>query len=428
MNNNSHKIESDKKDLIVKHTGMTGKRKFIDGIRNFFTYLSVAIAVFVLGAVFVYVFRSGWDSLSWDLISGDYHATNYMVNFEETQPGNFEAPEDLGEGEIFSKKFGFAVKDDTNAQKKKLILLTYVDPESPLKSSVNAIAGDTKGEPQEIGRSNVDKLTYKNAEGKNTSSGIKARQNAQEMMEAIENDATEIVSMNYQSKGGGIRGSLLATLMVIGLTLLISLPIGIFAAIYLHELAPDNKITSFMRSSIEMLNGVPSVVFGLMGMVVFFPITALFGATTPNILLAALTMVVVLLPVIIRQTEEALITVPDKLRMGSLALGATKTQTVFQVVLPNALPGILTAALLSVSRIIGESAALIFTMGTFVSDKPEITSRATTLAVQIWSVMSGEQPNFQLACAISIIVLMMTLILNITVKIITSRLKNRFKE
>ena len=424
--NNSNKAPDLKK--VNEHRGMTPGRKFSDGIKETLTYISVGIAALVLGLVFIYVFSRGLSSLSWDLITGDFASTNYMVNFEKKEAGNFTAPDNLKEDEYFSEKFGFAVKDETNAQHKKLISITYVDPESPLKSAVNAIAGETKGQPQEIGKSDVDRISYKNKEGKTLSAGIKARQTAQEMIESLDTQGQELNSMNYKSKGGGIRGSLLATIMIILVTLLITLPIGIAAAIYLHELAPANKLTSFMRSSIEMLNGVPSIVFGLMGMVVLFPITAFFGATTPNILLGALTLAVVLFPVVIRQTEEALITVPNKLRMGSLALGATKIQTIFKVVLPNAIPGIITAALLSVSRIIGESAALLFTMGTFVSDSPQLTGRATTLAVQIWSAMSGEQPNFELASAISIIVLLMTLILNISVKVITNRLENRWKE
>lgn len=414
-------------DSIRDQRGMTPSRKISDGIKEALTYISVAIATLVLGAVFVYVFRRGASFLSWDLLSGDYNKTNYMVSLEDNKPGEFTAPDNLKEDEHFSEKFGIAVKDDVDASHNKLITVTYMDEKSPLKTAVNAISGPTKGEPQEIGRSDIDRIAYKDAEGKNGSAGKKARQTAAEMVEALDTKATEITTINYQSKGGGVRGSLISTLMVIGLTLLIALPIGIAAAIYLHELAPDNALTNFMRSSIEMLNAVPSIVFGLMGMVVLFPITAFFGATTPNLLLGSLTLVVVLFPVVIRQTEEALITVPDKLRMGSLALGATKVQTISKVVLPNALPGIITAALLSVSRIIGESAALIFTMGTFISDKPQITGRATTLAVHIWSVMSGEQPNFELASAISIIVLLMTLILNISVKVITNRLENRWK-
>lgn len=137
-------------------------------------------------------------------------------------------------------------------------------------------------------------------------------------------------------------------------------------------------------------------------------------------------MAVVLLPLIIRQTEESLKVVPSDLRYASLSLGATQTQTIFKVVLPSALPGILTASLLSISRIIGESAALIYTMGTFISDKPQLDQGATTLAVQIWSLMSGEQPNFELSSTISIIILMIVLSLNITVKLISYRLNKKW--
>lgn len=181
-----------------------------------------------------------------------------------------------------------------------------------------------------------------------------------------------------------------------------------------------------MRSSIELLAGVPSIIFGLMGVSVLFPITKAVGINTVSVLLGGLTMAVMLLPLIIRQTEESLKVVPDGLRFASLSLGATQTQTIFKVILPSALPGIITATLLSISRIIGESAALIYTMGTFINDAPRIDQGATTLAVQIWSLMSGEQPNFELSSTISIIILVMVLILNLSVKFITYRLNKKW--
>lgn len=214
--------------------------------------------------------------------------------------------------------------------------------------------------------------------------------------------------------------------MVIGVSILIALPIGISAAIYLNEYAKKTKVTKLMRSSIELLAGVPSIIFGLMGVSVLFPITKAVGINTVSVLLGGLTMAVMLLPLIIRQTEESLKVVPDGLRFASLSLGATQTQTIFKVILPSALPGIITATLLSISRIIGESAALIYTMGTFINDAPRIDQGATTLAVQIWSLMSGEQPNFELSSTISIIILVMVLILNLSVKFITYRLNKKW--
>jgi len=156
-----------------------------------------------------------------------------------------------------------------------------------------------------------------------------------------------------------------------------------------------------------------------MGVLVLFPITSVFGASGTSILLGGLTLSIILFPVIIRTTEESLKVVPDSFREASHSLGANHSQTIFKIIIPSALPGILTATILSIGRIIGESAALIYTMGTYISDNPELIKGATSLAVQIWSIMNGDQPNFGLASAISIIILLMVLIMNIGVKVLT---------
>ena len=202
---------------------------------------------------------------------------------------------------------------------------------------------------------------------------------------------------------------------------MIALPIGIASAVYLNEYAKKSKFNMLLRSGIETLTGVPSIVFGLMGVTVLFPVTQVFGATTTSILLGGLTMAIILLPTIIRSTEEALLVVPQHLRDASLSVGANQSQTIFKIVLPCAVPGILTGVLLGIGRVIGESAALIYTMGTFINDSPTLLSQGTSLAVQIWSIMSGEQPNYELACAISIIILVFVLILNFAVKVISKR-------
>ena len=142
-----------------------------------------------------------------------------------------------------------------------------------------------------------------------------------------------------------------------------------------------------------------------------------------TILGGALTMVVILLPVIIRSTEEALMTVPQDLRQGSLALGANQTQTILKIVIPSALPGILTAVLLSIGRIIGESAALILVSGTVINDRPRLNQGGATLAVAIWKEMAGEQPNIRVAASISVLIIIIVLILNVLVKLTSRRLK-----
>src|SRR5690554_3283180 len=154
-----------------------------------------------------------------------------------------------------------------------------------------------------------------------------------------------------------------------------------------------------------------------MGAAVFIPFTTqLFendDMKRGSVIAGALTLVVIILPVVIKSTESALDVVPKSYRDASLALGANKTQTTFKIMLPNALPGILSAALLSIGRIIGESAALIYAMGTIIGDKVSLTGRSTSLAVHIWTVMSGEVPNVALASTIAIIILVVVLSLNL---------------
>jgi phosphate transport system permease protein len=230
--------------------------------------------------------------------------------------------------------------------------------------------------------------------------------------------------LQFQSSvgGGGIRGSLLTTLLLIALTLVIALPIGIISAIYLHEYAPQNKFTDIIRSLIDMTNGIPSIIFGFVGAIVFIPMmNGIIGSQGGSIASGALTLTIILLPTIIKTTEESLKTIPLSYRQASLALGASQTQTVFKVVLPNAIGGLLTATLLSIGRIIGESAALIYAVGTVIKDTVAINERSTSLAVHIWSIMAGENPNFELASSIAILILVVVFILNITVKLISSR-------
>lgn len=178
---------------------------------------------------------------------------------------------------------------------------------------------------------------------------------------------------------------------------------------------------------IEVLTGVPSIIYGLMGLAVFVPLTVKYtDATSANILSGSLTLAVILLPVIIRSTEESLKVVPDDFRNASLALGANHTQTTFNVVLPSALPGILTGTILAIGRIIGESAALIFAIGTAIKDDISIFGKSTTLSVHIWSLMKDEPANIELASTISLIILIIVLILNISVKLISKRFIKEF--
>lgn len=401
------------------------KRKRIDTTLNSFTYICSGISVFVLVALFIFIFSKGSGSLGLQLLKGNYWSENYLVSVESdyNKTGNYEKPSDLSEDASFSTKWGIAFVDAQDQNKDNVVLVEYIDDASPFRYMLDESVTDTTRTLTTERGYQVENLGYKTVEGSSRITGNIMSQSASEVAAQLDSAADQIAKVYYKTPGGGIRGSIIATLYLIVISLLIALPLGIAAAIYLHEYARASRLTSLIRSAIEMLTGVPSIIFGLMGVTVLFPITQLFGATTTNILLGAFTMAIILLPTIIRSTEEALIVVPKSLRDASLSLGANQSQTIFKVILPCAVPGILTGVLLSIGRVIGESAALIYTMGTYVNDTPTLTSQGTSLAVQIYNIMSSEQPNFELACAISIVILIFVLLLNITVKLISRKFR-----
>jgi len=400
---------------------MMKKRLFKDKVLNGLTFFTSGISVLVLFAIFFFIFQKGYSTLSLDMLSNNYWSVNYNLAIPESSQSVYTYPS-IESGESFSSKYGIAFKDDFSPDKKALIVVSYVDPASPFKLLTDLSAGPNQGQviPIQLGM-NIEKIVYTNTLGVDRSAGVIFKQNASELVNILDTQATKLLSTYTQTEGGGIKGSLIATLYLILISLAIAMPLGIFSAIYLTEYAAKNKTSAFIRSSIELLTGVPSIIYGLMGMVVLYPITTLFKVSGPSVLLGGLTLSIILLPTIIRTTEEALKVVPEHFRSASLSLGANYSQTIFKVVLPSAVPGILTGILLSVGRVIGESAALIYTMGTFVNDSPSVTRGGTSLAVQIWSIMSGEQPNFALASAISIIILGIVLFINISIKLLARR-------
>ena len=399
------------------------KRKLFDGILNGVTFASSGLSVFVLIAIFVFIFSKGFSSLGFDLLTGNYWSKSYLSSVQETynKPSSFERPADLGDDVYFSEKWGVGFVDAMDQNKDHIILVEYIDEKSPLQYLVDdSMKNKTVHMKAETGYQ-LEKLTYKDTSGMTGTAGKLLSQTSQQVCETLDSKAESITQMFFKTPGGGIRGSIISTLWLILISMLIALPLGVAAAIYLHEYAKKNRLTSIIRSAIEMLTGVPSIIFGLMGVTVLFPITQLFGADTTSILLGSFTMAIILLPTIIRSTEEALIVVPQALRDASLSVGANQSQTIFKVVLPCAIPGILTGVLLSIGRVIGESAALIYTMGTYVNDTPTLTTQGTSLAVHIYNIMSSEMPNFELASAISIVILVFVLILNISVKLLSRR-------
>lgn len=213
--------------------------------------------------------------------------------------------------------------------------------------------------------------------------------------------------------GGGVGGQLFNSFYMLFLSMAVSIPVAIGAGIYLAEYARENKMTKAIRLSVESLATVPSIVLGLFGMIIFVNKMHLGF----SILGGALTLVLLNLPMLVRVTEESIRTVPRSYEEASLALGATKLQTIFKVVLPSAMPGIITGITLTAGRALGETAILIFTAGTTVSRflyDTDVMAGGETLAVHLWYLLSaGLVPDRdQIANGIGALLILTILVFN----------------
>lgn len=208
----------------------------------------------------------------------------------------------------------------------------------------------------------------------------------------------------------GIAGNLLNTLYIVLITLLIATPIGVGSAIYLNEYAKPGKIVRAIEFTTEILSGIPSIIFGLFGMV-FFGNTLGLGY---SILTGALTLTLMILPLITRTTQEALKTVPDSYRHGALGIGATKWYMIRTILLPSAMPGILTGVILAIGRIVGESAALLFTAGSGYYLPKNLISKifesGGTMTIQLYLFM--QKANYDEAFATAVVLLVVVLGIN----------------
>ena len=218
----------------------------------------------------------------------------------------------------------------------------------------------------------------------------------------------ELFAWEYNSENVSMLPSLINTVLLTVLALLVAAPLGIFAAIYMVEYAKKgNKIVKVVRVTAETLSGIPSIVYGLFGMLFF--VTACHFSL--SLLSGALTVAIMVLPTIMRTTEEALLAVPDSFREGSFGLGAGKLRTVFRVVLPSAVPGILSGVILATGRIVGETAALIYTAGTVAKIPQNIFGSARTLSVHMY-MLSGEGFNTNQAYATAVVLLLLVVFIN----------------
>ncbi len=218
----------------------------------------------------------------------------------------------------------------------------------------------------------------------------------------------ELFSFKYTTENVSLFPALINTFTMTGLTLLFAVPIGVFSAIYLVEYAKrGNKFVSLVRTTTETLQGIPSIVYGLFGYLFF--IRVIFKDY--GLLAGALTLAIMILPLIMRTTEEALKSVPDSYREGSFGLGAGKLRTVFKIVLPSAAPGIFAGIVLAVGRIVGETAALIYTAGAVSQIPKNILGSGSTLSVHMYKLWS-EGLNTNQSYATAVILLISVFLLN----------------
>lgn len=218
----------------------------------------------------------------------------------------------------------------------------------------------------------------------------------------------ELFELKYTSENGSLFPALINTIVMTLLSLIIAVPFGIFSAIFLVEYAKrGNKFVDIIRITTETLSGIPSIVYGLFGML-FFVTTLKWGY---SLLAGAFTLAIMILPLIMRTTEEALKAVPDSYREGSFGLGAGKLRTVFRIVLPSAVPGILAGVILAIGRIVGETAALIYTAGTVAEIPTGVMGSGRTLAVHMYS-MSREGLHMDQAYATAVVLLVLVIGIN----------------
>lgn len=380
-------------------------RKLKDNLLNGLIWLSAAFSVGILITIVAFIFSNGWSKMSWDFLTNDYESQTQYVNVTSHQ--SYTAPSSLSSDALFSENLGIAIEPNEHGYE-----VAWIDDQSPVKTAKN---NADEAFPVKVGY----QLEQINGEGANLK--IKADTDADDIINAL--NASDTLMIKVVSPGGGIFPMIVSTLMLILVALLFSAPVGILAAIYMVEYAKPGKLVNLIRFATEVLSGIPSVVYGLFGMLIFAN-TLKLGM---SILSGGLTLMILLLPTMMRTTEEALKAVPMSYREASYGLGANKIQTLSKVVLPSAIPGILVGVILSIGRTIGESAALLFTIGTFAKLPVNPTSghlslfeTGTSLTVRAY-VEVKESGNVEMAAAIGIVILVIVFTLNLISRLISKK-------
>ncbi|MDR1838325.1 MAG: phosphate ABC transporter permease PstA [Treponema sp.] len=221
----------------------------------------------------------------------------------------------------------------------------------------------------------------------------------------------------------GILPMIVTTLYVVIVSIVVALPIGIATAIFLNEYSGNSPLIRILRLAIETLAGIPSIIYGLFGLLIFCRMMG-FGQ---SIIAGAFTLSIMILPVIIRTTEESLKSIPDTFREGSLALGATKFQTIVHVVLPSALPGIVTSVILAIGRVVGESAPVLLTVGLTRNMPRTIFESGRTLTIHLYYLTNEavRPEDFGIAFATAFVLVILVVVINTATKIVTDNFRKK---
>lgn len=368
-----------------------------DTIAKVLLYLASALSVMTLVVIIGFVFVKGLPGINLDFLTRQWQDKTTFINV------GLKNTEDTDLTDSYIASLSAYVEQDEDGN----FAITKLEKSSPLLEAKNL-----KGDVYKVKNDDViTKVIATNAKD------ITLEELNKQFNDAAKNGET--LKLKVTRPGGGIKPMVVSTLYIILLSLAIAAPVGILSALYLTEYAKKGKILVVIQFAIQMLAGIPSIIYGLFGMLVFVQMLKM----QYSILAGALTLSILLLPTIISTTSEALKAIPKGYRESSLGLGATKLQTNFKIVLPNALPGILVAMILSIGRIVGESAALIWTAGTIAQIPSSLTGNtasAATLTTKLYQLLK-EEGDVASACSIAVVIIVLIWVLNLLSKWITRR-------
>ncbi|MFV0342322.1 MAG: phosphate ABC transporter permease PstA [Anaerocolumna sp.] len=367
------------------------KRKVKDRALNALIYLSTALTVGILVVIIGFILYKGLPGINKDFLTRSWDDKTTFVNVTVIEGGT-------SEDGLYIANLGITLAEDDEGN----IYIKKIDKNSPVINALNM-----KGEVYEVKKKDIiTKIDSDNTKDMNINEVV-----------TLLNSIEGTTRLKIVRPGGGIIPMLVSTVYIILLSLMIAAPVGISSAIYLNEYAKPGKVLKLIRFAIQNLAGIPSIIYGLFGMLVFVQMANM----QYSILAGALTLSIMLLPTIISTTEEALKEIPKVYRESSFGLGATKLQTIRKIILPGALPGILVAMILSIGRIVGESAALIFTAGTIAQIPLGLiggeASAATLTTKMYWLIK--ESGDLETASSIAVVLLILIIALNIASKLIT---------